>query len=79
MSLALRGTGFKVGSVRGDRGWSTVEFLKGAARLEGTTTMYYLGVKVNSTFSDHISGRGWVENEETGERASVRRNLDSHG
>jgi hypothetical protein len=56
---------------------STVEFVKGAAGLEGTTTkMYYLRVKANSILREHIRGRGWVENEETGERACVRRNLD---
>jgi hypothetical protein len=76
--LLCEGLGFKVGSVRGDRGLSTVEF-KGAAGLEGTTKMYYLGVRANSILREHIGGRGWVENEETGERACVRRNLDYHG
>jgi hypothetical protein len=75
LSLCER-LGFKVGSVRGDRGLSTVEFVKDAG-LEGTT--YYLGVKANSILREHIRGRGWVENEETGERACVRRDLDYHG
>ena len=74
------GLGFKAGSVRGDRGLSMVEFVKGAAGLEGTTTtMYYLGAKANSILRERIKGRGWVENEETGERACVRRGLDYHG
>ena len=68
--------GFKVGSVRGDRGLSTVEFVEGAG-LERTT--YYLGVKANSILREHIRGRGWVENEETGERACVRRGPDYLG
>jgi hypothetical protein len=64
------GPGFKVGSVRGDRGLSTVEFVKGAAGFEGTMT-YHLGVWANSILRERIRGRGWVENEETGERACV--------
>ena len=75
LSLCER-LGLKVESVRGDRGLSTVEFVKGDG-LEGTT--YYRGVKANSILREHIRGRGWVENEETGERTCVRRNLDYHG
>ncbi len=78
LSLCER-LGFEVGSVRGDRGLSTIEFVRGLSpEGEGKTT-YYLGVKANSILRRHVRGRGWVEDEETGERACLRRDLDYHG
>jgi hypothetical protein len=72
-----KGMGFGIRSVRADRGESTVECVQGISGLEGMT--YYSGVKANSILRKHARGRGWVENEKTGERACLRRKLDYYG
>ncbi|MGH7079209.1 MAG: hypothetical protein ACREFU_14090 [Acetobacteraceae bacterium] len=78
LSLCEKKLGFAIKSVRADRGESSIEFVQGISRLEGTT--YYSGVKANSILRKHVRGGGWMENDDNnGERACLRKNLDYHG
>jgi len=72
---------FRIGSMIGDRGVGSIELTRRLAGEEQRVKpmIYYLAIKANSILRKHVRGRGWVTDEETGERACIRKGLDYHG
>lgn len=62
LSLCKNKLGFVIRSIRADRGERNIEFAQRISEVQGVT--YYSGVNANSILRKHVTGRGWIENDQ---------------